>query len=326
MKLLITGCAGFIGFHLAQKLLSEKNQVVGVDTVNNYYDPRLKLARVKLLKKNRYFNFKKIDISDQKELNKIFKKYKFDQVINLAAFAGVEYSLKHPEKYINTNEIGFFNILEAVKKYKIPKLLYASSSTVYGLNKLPFDETQRTDGPISLYGATKKNNEILAYYYSSQFNIETFGIRFFTVYGPYGRPDLSIFKFCRQIIKNETVTLHNYGNNYRDFTYIADVVDSLLKIIKIKKKKFNKKYKCFYNLINIASGRKIKMTKLLKLIEKNIGKKAKVKLGKKLSTDIPASLSYSRVLRNTIKVKTKTSIEDGIKFFVDWYLSYYKSK
>ncbi len=317
MRILITGAAGFIGFHLAKKLIEKKIFVLGVDNLNNYYDSSLKKNRLKVLKKSKYFKFKKLDISDFKNLNLIFKKNKINKVINLAAYAGVQYSLKYPEKYIFTNEIGFFNILELVKKYKIKKLLFASSSSVYGLNKLPFKETQNTDEPISLYAATKKNNEILAYYYSKQFNINIIGIRFFTVYGPYGRPDLSIFKFCNQILSNKKLKLFNKGNNYRDFTYIDDLIDNLFKLINIKNKKN------FFKILNISSGKKIKIFDLVKLLEQKLQKKAKIMLEKKLSTDITASLSYSSELKKIIKVRKATTFNLGIRKFISWYKSYY---
>lgn len=317
MKYLITGAAGFIGFHLTKKLIEKKIFVIGIDNLNNYYDKSLKINRLKILKKSKYFKFIKLDISDFKNLNFIFKKNKINKVINLAAYAGVNYSLKHPEKYIFTNEIGFFNILEMVKKYKVKKLFFASSSSVYGLNNLPFKETQNTDAPISLYAATKKNNEVLAYYYSKQFNINIIGIRFFTVYGPYGRPDLSIFKFCKQILSNKKLKLFNRGNNYRDFTYIDDLIDNLLKLLDIKKKKN------FFKILNISSGKKIKILDLVKLLEKKLQKKAKIILEKKLSTDITASLSYSSELRKIIKVRKPTTFNFGISKFISWYKSYY---
>ncbi len=317
MRILITGAAGFIGFHLTKKLIEKKIFVIGIDNLNNYYDRSLKISRLKLLKRSKYFKFIKLDVSDFKNLNLIFKKNKINQVINLAAYAGVQYSLKYPEKYIFTNEIGFFNILELVKKYKIKKLLFASSSSVYGLNDLPFKETQNTDEPISLYAATKKNNEILANYYSKQFNINIIGIRFFTVYGPYGRPDLSIFKFCKQILSNKKLKLFNKGNNYRDFTYIDDLIDNLLKLLNIKNKKN------FFKILNISSGKKIKIFHLVKLLEQKLKKKAKINLEKKLSTDITASLSYSRELRKIIKVRKPTSFNVGISKFISWYKSYY---
>ena len=317
MKILITGCAGFIGFHLAKSLINDNVKVIGIDNMNNYYDRKLKIDRINILKKNKNFKFKNNDISNLKSLKNIFKTNKIDIVINLAAYAGVEYSLKFPEKYIFTNELGFFYILEMVKKYKIPKLLFASSSSVYGLNKLPFDERQFTDKPISLYGATKKNNEVLAYYYSRQFQIEIIGLRFFTVYGPFGRPDLSIFKFCNQILRNKTLSLFNRGNNYRDFTYIDDLISSLKKLINKKKNKGS------YNILNISSGKKIKILNLVKILEKHLGKKAKIKLEKKISTDIPASLSYSRRIKKIITIKKSTSFDEGIKKFVNWYKSYY---
>ena len=317
MKYLITGAAGFIGFHLTKKLIEKKIFVIGIDNLNDYYDKSLKINRLKILKKSKYFKFIKLDISDFKNLNFIFKKNKINKVINLAAYAGVNYSLKHPEKYIFTNEIGFFNILELVKKYKVKKLFFASSSSVYGLNNLPFKETQNTDAPISLYAATKKNNEVLAYYYSKQFNINIIGIRFFTVYGPYGRPDLSIFKFCKQILSNKKLKLFNKGNNYRDFTYIDDLIDNLLKLLDIKNKKN------FFKILNISSGKKIKIFDLVKLLEKKLQKKAKIILEKKLSTDITASLSYSSELRKIIKVRKPTTFNFGISKFISWYKNYY---
>lgn len=317
MKYLITGAAGFIGFHLTKKLIEKKIFVIGIDNLNNYYDKSLKINRLKILKKSKYFKFIKLDISDFKNLNFVFKKNKINKVINLAAYAGVNYSLKHPEKYIFTNEIGFFNILELVKKYKVKKLFFASSSSVYGLNNLPFKETQNTDAPISLYAATKKNNEVLAYYYSKQFNINIIGIRFFTVYGPYGRPDLSIFKFCKQILSNKKLKLFNKGNNYRDFTYIDDLIDNLLKLLDIKNKKN------FFKILNISSGKKIKIFDLVKLLEKKLQKKAKIILEKKLSTDITASLSYSSELKKIIKVRKPTTFNFGISKFISWYKNYY---
>ena len=319
-KILITGCAGFIGFHLAKLLINKKIQVIGIDTLNNYYDKKLKVKRLSILKKNNYFKFFKIDISDFKKLNLIFKKNKFDQIINLAAYAGVQYSLKFPEKYIYTNELGFFNLLELSKKYKVKRLIFASSSSIYGLNKLPFDEKQKTDNPISLYGATKKNNEILAYYYNRQFNISMFGIRFFTVYGSYGRPDLSIFKFCNQIINGKKLVLYNRGNNYRDFTYIEDLIENIFKLMNVKKKKN------FFKILNISSGKKIKIISLVKILEKLLNKKAKIILEKKISTDIPASLSYSKEIKKIIKFKKPTNFLMGIKNFVNWYKDYYNVK
>ena len=317
MRYLITGAAGFIGFHLTKKLIEKKIFVIGIDNLNNYYDKSLKINRLQILKQSKYFKFIKLDISDFKNLNLIFKKNKINKVVNLAAYAGVQYSLKYPEKYIFTNEVGFFNILELVKKYKVKKLLFASSSSVYGLNNLPFKETQNTDAPISLYAATKKNNEVLAYYYSKQFNINIIFIRFFTVYGPYGRPDLSIFKFCKQILSNKKLKLFNKGNNYRDFTYIDDLIDNLLKLIDIKNKKN------FFKILNISSGKKIKIFDLVKLLEKKLQKKAKIILEKKLSTDITASLSYSSELKKIIKVKKPTTFNFGISKFISWYKSYY---
>ncbi len=319
MNILLTGCAGFIGFHLCKKLLKKGHIIIGVDNLNNYYSRKLKQDRLQILKSHKKFKFKKVDISNFKSLEVIFKNIKIDQVINLAAYAGVKYSLVNPKIYLKTNEFGFFNLLELSKNYKVSKIIFASSSSVYGNNKLPFKETQFTDSPISLYGATKKNNEILAHYYANQFNLEIIGIRFFTVFGPFGRPDLSIFKFCNQIINNKIITLYNRGNNYRDFTYIDDLISYLDKIIFFKKK-------LNYQIINISSGKKIKIFDLIRILEKQLRKKAKYKLEKKISTDIPASLSYSKKLKKFIYFKTPTDFEIGIKKFINWYRSYYNVK
>ena len=240
MNILITGSAGFIGYHLSKKLLDNNFKVIGIDNLNTYYDVGLKKKRLKELKKNKKFIFFKIDTTNYQDLEKVFNK-KIDVVINLAAQAGVQYSLKNPRQYINSNIILFFNLLELSKKFKIKKILFASSSSVYGsINKKIFSEDLKVDDQISLYAATKKTNEILANYYSKLTGSMILGLRFFTVYGPYGRPDMSIFKFSNLIKKNKPIEVFNYGNHHRDFTYIDDCIDIVYKLIKfvIKKKSF----------------------------------------------------------------------------------------
>ena len=234
MKILVTGCVGFIGFHLSRKLILNGHTVIGVDSVNNYYGVKIKLDRLKILKKiSKKFIFKKGDISNKIFLEKIFKKFKIDQVINLAAQAGVRYSIENPKAYLDSNLIGFFNILECSKKYKIKHLIYASTSSVYGNNsKLPFRESRHADHPIQFYAATKRSNELIAHSYSHLYGLPTTGLRFFTVYGPWGRPDMALFIFTKNILNGDKINMFNFGNHIRDFTYVDDIVEPIVRLIK----------------------------------------------------------------------------------------------
>ena len=269
---LITGSAGFIGFHLSKKLLSEGFNVLGVDNLNNYYDQRIKQDRNKILKKYKNYKFNKIDIKDYKKLDRIFRKNSIHGVVNLAAQAGVRYSLKNPRSYIENNINGFFNILELSKKYRIKKFIYASTSSIYGLQKkFPLKENFNTDNPIQLYAATKKSNELMATSYSHLYKMDTVGLRFFTVYGPWGRPDMALFKFTKNILKGKPIEIFNKGKHERDFTYVEDIVDGIHKIIISKKSKFGSK------IFNIGNGKKIRLLKYVQLIEKNLNKKSKKK-------------------------------------------------
>ncbi len=323
MNILITGSCGFIGFHLSKKLL-KKNKIYGIDNLNNYYDVKLKIDRLKILKKNKNFNYKKIDITNKKNLENFVKGKKIDLIINLAAYAGVQYSLKNPYKYFYTNELGFLNICEISKKYKINKVLFASSSSIIGdNNKIPFIEENRTDKPISLYGVTKKNNEILAYYYSKFFKIKFIGLRFFTVYGPYGRPDLSIFKFCKLILEQKKITLNNYGNHYRDFTYIDDAVTSIEKIIKLKNINKKQDKNKNFNIFNIGGGKSIKITKLVKILENLLKKKAIIKYGPFLPGDIHTSKACPKKLKKYTNFEPNISLEEGLNKFIIWFKKYY---
>ena len=325
MNICVTGCCGFIGFHLSKLLIKKKINIFGLDTINNYYDINIKKNRLRILNKYKNFNFKKIDISNYRKLDNFIKNKKIDILVNLAAYAGVQYSLKNPYKYFNANELGFLNICEISKKRKIKKVIFASSSSVIGDNKkIPFAENDRTDKPISLYGATKKNNEILAYYYSKFFNINFVGLRFFTVYGPYGRPDLSIYKFCDRILKKKEIILNNFGNHYRDFTYIDDVVHSIWKIIKLKKINTESKLNKNFNIFNLGGGKSIKITYLVKLIEKYTNTKAKIKFGPFLKGDIHTSKANTTKIKKYINYVPKTRIEKGLKEFILWFRSYYK--
>lgn len=324
MKILITGVAGFIGFHLAQKLLREKKIVIGIDNLNNYYDVNLKKNRLKKLSKFKNFLFFKVDISSYKNTEKVFKKYNIKVIINLAAQAGVSQSLIEPRNYLNSNIVGFFNILELAKKYKIKKILYASSSSVYGNQNGSFKETHNTDKPLQFYAVTKKTNELMAHSYHHLHNISFIGLRFFTAYGPWGRPDMALYKFSNEIKSNKDIILFNKGNYLRDFTYIDDIIEGLLGCLNflIKKSKNKKIYKIF----NIGRGKPIKVIKYLKLIEKNLGKKANVLLKDKRKTDANITHASLYEINKHLKYSPKINIEEGIFKFINWYKKYYNDK
>lgn len=315
MKILITGCAGFIGFHCAKKYLEKTNfKIYGIDNLDNYYDTKIKLKRLIELKKFKNFNFYKLDIINKSKLDSFFKNNKFDLVINLAAQAGVRYSLVNPKKYLDTNINGFFNILECMRKNNISKIIYASSSSVYGNAKtFPLDEMMPTSKQISLYGSTKKYNEILAYYYFHMFKISSYGLRFFTAYGTWGRPDMSIFKFCKKILLGKKIEVFNHGNHLRDFTYVDDVISC---IMKLSKKIRLREYK----IINIAGGKTIKLMKLINLIEKNLKTKSKIKFLNIQKGDVVKTHASTKYLKKEINFIPKTKIETGIEIFCKWFL------
>jgi len=324
MRILITGCSGFIGFHLSLFLLKKNYEIYGIDTMNSYYDPSLKYNRLKLLKKYKNFYFDKFDISDKKKLDIFFDKNKINFIINLAAYAGVQYSLLNPDLYFKANEIGFYNLLENAKRKKIKKIIFASTSSVVGSNTSEFfRESDKTDSPISLYSATKKNNEILAHFYATHYKIKIIGVRFFTVYGPYGRPDLSIYKFARAIWNKKKIILNNNGNHFRDFTYIDDAIKCLFRLIKINKfNKVDKKRSLFFQIFNLGGGKKIKITQVVKILEELIEKKAIVRFGPKKRGDIISSRSSVKKLLRNIKYCPDTSILNGLRLFVNWFKSY----
>jgi len=334
-KILITGAAGFIGFHLSNRLLTKKYKILGVDNLNSYYSVKLKKDRLKILKKFKNFTFAKINLEDKKKLLKIYKNFKPEIVINLAAQAGVRYSLENPEAYAKTNLIGFFNILDACRIQKVSHLIYASTSSVYGANKkLPFNETDIADHPIQFYAATKRANELMAHSYSELYKIQTTGLRFFTVYGPWSRPDMSLLKFAKNISNNKKIDLFNYGNHTRDFTYVDDIVDGIFKIIS-KKKRISKNRKSLkldpsssnsspFEVYNIGSERPIRLIKYIRLIEKYLGKKAKMNKLPLQKGDILETFSSTKKLKKDYHYSPSTKIEDGIKEFVNWFKSYYK--
>jgi len=317
-KVLVTGSAGFIGMHLCLKLL-KTFQVVGIDNINNYYDIKLKQSRLKILKNNKKFIFYKSDINNFKYIYEIFKKVKPDVVINLAAQAGVRYSLKHPRKYLSTNINGFFNILECCRIFKVKKLLYSSSSSVYGSQiSGPFKESSNTDRPLSIYAATKKSNELMANVYNHLYDTKCIGLRFFTVYGPWGRPDMALFSFVKSIIKKNIIKIYGKGKLRRDFTYIDDIVDQVEKIIKLDLKFYNNQ------ILNMGGGKPMKLMNFIKIIEKHLSIKAKIKFIRTPKTDVKFTYADPSRLQKLTKLNFKTDINNGIFNFVKWYKNFYK--
>lgn len=317
ITVLVTGCAGFIGHGVTKILLHKGYKVVGIDNLNHYYDKKLKLKRLDDLKNNN-FKFYKKDICDR-NLDKIFIKHTIKLVVNLAAQAGVRYSLKNPHAYFESNLLGFGNILELSRKFKVKHLVYASSSSVYGLNKkIPFCESDHVDKPSQVYAATKRSNELMAFSYSNLYNLPTTGIRFFTIYGPWGRPDMSIFLFTEKILSGKKLDLFDRGNNKRDFTYIEDVKKLLFKVIFSPPKK-----KIPHEIYNIGRGRNYKIKEMIKFLEIYLGKNAKIKFSKHKKEDLKITIANNKKIMNKFNYKNFTSLENGIKSFVQWYKKYY---
>ena len=324
MKILVTGCAGFIGYHLCNKLLdNKKNIVYGIDNLNNYYDIKLKKNRINLLKKkSKNFKFSKKDIKDLKILRKFFLRKRIKYIIHLAAQAGVRYSIYDPSTYLNNNVIGFFNILQISRIFKINHLLFASTSSVYGLNKkFPIAENYNTDKPLSFYAATKKTNEVMAHSFSNIYKIPCTALRFFTVYGPYGRPDMSLFKFTEAIFKSKKIELFNRGDHIRDFTYIDDVIISVEKLINKPSKNLIP-----YDVFNIGSSRPKHLKFFLRIIEKTIGKKTHIKLMNLQKGDVYKTHANVNKLSKFINYKPRISVNRGVKNFVEWYIKFYNKK
>lgn len=334
MNILVTGSAGFIGFHLTKALLKLGHYVVGVDNMNEYYDKQLKESRLDALVEyaKEYgatdkYQFKRVDISNALEISKVFEEHKFDRIVNLAAQAGVRYSIDNPSAYIDSNLIGFANILEACRKHEIAHLIYASSSSVYGMNsKVPFSTTDRVDHPISLYAATKKANELMAHTYSHLFNIPSTGLRFFTVYGPWGRPDMAYFSFTKKILKNEPIDVFNNGVMQRDFTYIDDIIEGILKIINqipSPQSSPDTTAKAPYKIYNIGNNQPITLDRFISAIESATGKTS-IKNNKPMQAgDVPTTYADISDLMQDFDFKPNTEIEEGINRFFDWYKEYY---
>lgn len=331
MKTLVTGAAGFIGFHLTHALLNRGDNVIGIDNINEYYDSNLKKNRLENIFKNPKsvnFEFKRADICDRLFVEKLFNENKFDLVVNLAAQAGVRYSLDNPNAYIESNLLGFLNILEGCRHSKVNHLVYASSSSVYGMNlKQPFSEDDRVDFPISLYAATKKSNELMAHSYSHLFNIPTTGLRFFTVYGPYGRPDMAYFKFTKAILEGSPIDVFNNGEMRRDFTYIDDIIEGLIKVVDsppISHSSPISSAKAPYKLFNIGNNKPETLIDFIASIEKECDKKAKMNFMPMQAGDVAATYADINNLNEEFGFQPSTSIDEGIKKFVNWYRSYYE--
>jgi len=317
MKVLITGSAGFIGYHLSKKLLKKKFSVIGIDNMNNYYDPKIKSKRNLSLKKYSKYKFYKLDICNFKKIQNIFKKHKFKAIVHLAAQAGVRYSIENPFAYIKTNLEGFYNILHLANKFKVQNFIYASSSSVYGnQKKLPIKIESNTNSPQSLYAATKKNNEIMAESYNQIHKLNCTGLRFFTNYGNFGRPDMSIFKFTKNIINGKPIKVFNNGNHKRDFTHISDSVEMIFRILKKRQKTTN------HEIFNIGSGKKIDLMMIIKLIEKYTDKKAKII--KEILQKGDVKETHANIQKTTLltKYKPQKKIENGIRDFVFWYKNF----
>jgi len=330
-KVLITGAAGFIGFHLIQALLKQGHSIVGIDNLNDYYDPQLKHDRLEILNQNdkaENYQFIKMDLADRQGIEQLFAENQFDIVINLGAQAGVRYSIENPHAYVDSNLVGFVNILEGCRHSKVKHLVYASSSSVYGMNiKQPFSTKDRVDYPISLYAATKKSNELMAHTYSHLYGIPATGLRFFTVYGPMGRPDMAYFSFTKKILNGETIDVYNNGEMQRDFTYIDDIVEGIERVMnRIPESQSSdiSNAKAPYKIYNIGNNQPVSLRRFITAIETACGKKAKENLLPMQAGDVPVTFADVDGLIADIGFKPSTSIEDGIAKFVGWYKGYYK--
>jgi len=336
VKILVTGAAGFIGFFTAKQLLERGDTVVGLDNFNEYYDVSLKDARAAILDGFDNFSMVRIDLHDREAMDALFAKEKFDKVVHLAAQAGVRYSLENPHAYIDSNIVGTLHILEGCRHNEVKHLVYASSSSVYGANtKMPFSIHQNVDHPLALYGATKKANELMAHTYSSLYGLPTTGLRFFTVYGPYGRPDMALFMFTKNIIEGKPIDVFNYGNHKRDFTYIADIVEGVIRTMDHTAQP-NEAWdpanpdpgtsKAPYRLYNIGNQQPVELMKYIEVIEGCVGKTAEKNLLPLQPGDVPDTWADTADLVADVDYQPSTPIEVGVRNFVDWYLEFYKDQ
>ncbi|WP_353122021.1 NAD-dependent epimerase [Planktothrix agardhii] len=325
-NLLVTGVAGFVGFHLCQRLLDRRDTIIGIDNLNDYYDVSLKQARLEQLKNRSGFSFKKLDLADREGINQLFAQGNFEQVAHLAAQAGVRYSLKNPYAYVDSNLVGFLNILEGCRHSQIQHLVYASSSSVYGANKkIPFSVEDNVDYPISLYAATKKSNELIAHSYSHLYHIPMTGLRFFTIYGPWGRPDMAMFIFTKAILEEKPIDVFNYGKMQRDFTYIDDIVEGVIRTLdRIPQSGENPQTNAPYKLYNIGNNQPIELLHLIEVLETALGKPAIKNFMPIQPGDVPITYADVDALIQDIDFQPNTSIEVGVQNFVEWYRSYYQ--
>ena len=315
MKILVTGCAGFIGYHLANQLIASRFEVLGIDNLNDYYDPNLKSERLKILKSYDNFKFKKVDISSRDDISNVFKKFNPEKVVNLAAQPGVRYSLLNPYAYMESNLNGFINILELCRANHVKGLIYASSSSVYGNSTIkPSSINDRVNKPVSLYGATKRANELIAHSYSHLYSMNTTGLRYFTVYGPWYRPDMAMHIFAKKISNNEPIDVFNNGNMKRDFTYIDDIINGTIEAI-------NQNYSC--EIFNLGNNKSEELMNVIKIIEQELNKKAEINFKPIQSGDVYETFADIEYSKEKLNFQPKTSIEKGISFFIDWFKEYY---
>jgi UDP-glucuronate 4-epimerase len=334
LKTLITGCAGFIGMHVARRLLEAGHEVVGIDNLNNYYDPALKQARLAQLRAYDGFEFRRIDIADAAEMRELFGQHAFPRVVHLAAQAGVRYSLEHPHAYVDSNVTGFLNILEGCRHHACKHLVFASSSSVYGANrKLPFSEHDSTDHPVSLYAATKKANELMAHTYSHLFGLPTTGLRFFTVYGPWGRPDMSAFLFTRAILEGRPIDVFNHGDMERDFTYVDDIVEGVVRVLEAipsanpgadMVNPDPARSTAPYRVYNIGNHQPVPLLEFIGTLEQALGGKAVKNLLPMQPGDVRATFADVEDLRAAVGFSPATPLAEGIRQFCDWYRAYYR--
>ncbi|CAI1623806.1 NAD-dependent epimerase [Serratia liquefaciens] len=336
MKFLVTGAAGFIGYHTAERLLAAGHQVVGIDNLNDYYDVGLKMARLDLLADKPAFQFIKLDLADREGMAQLFAEHQFQRVIHLGAQAGVRYSLENPLAYADANLIGHLNVLEGCRHNKVEHLLYASSSSVYGLNrKLPFATEDSVDHPISLYAATKKANELMSHSYSHLYGLPTTGLRFFTVYGPWGRPDMALFKFTKAILAGDSIDVYNHGEMHRDFTYIDDIAESIVRLQAVipqpnadwtVEQGSPATSSAPYHVYNIGNSSPVKLMKYISALEQALGIEASKNMLPMQPGDVLDTSADTAELYRVIGFKPETSVEEGVKRFVEWYKSFYKAQ
>ena len=335
MKILVTGAAGFIGFHLANRLLAQGSEVVGLDNLNDYYEVGLKEARLRLLEGQPGFRFVLASLADRTAMEELFTSERFDMVVNLAAQAGVRYSLQNPHAYIDSNIVGFMNVLEGCRHNNVKHLVYASSSSVYGANTtVPFSEHHSVDHPVSLYAATKKSNELMAHTYAHLYGLPVTGLRFFTVYGPWGRPDMAYFSFTKAILEGRVIDVFNHGRMQRDFTYIDDIVEGIVRVLgHIPQPDPGWDAACPdpagstapYRVYNIGNNRPVELERFIRIIEECLGKKARMNLLPLQAGEVLVTCADVNDLMREVGFRPATSIEEGLRRFVDWYRGYYNS-